>query len=190
MKSETTESEVVDESTVAKKPRLSLVVILAMLLGALLMVGLGATLLHLQSSKAARGEVLALKKELKEKGAAYESLIMQMEALSGQVELLKENAVARSSGAGESHAEAGGAAPAETIAETSTKPTSVAEKTAPPEPSPPKTVPLEPVLPETAPTPRTKKPKSDKPNCALVGKSKEEQEETLKRCISLIDPPK
>ena len=41
MKSETTESEVVDESTVAKKPRLSLVVILAMLLGALLMVGLG-----------------------------------------------------------------------------------------------------------------------------------------------------
>ena len=185
MKSETTESEVVDESTVAKKPRLSLVVILAMLLGALLMVGLGATLLHLQSSKAARGEVLALKKELKEKGAAYESLIMQMEALSGQVELLKENAVARSSGAGESHAEAGGAAPAETFAETGTKPAIVGEKTAPP-----KTVPLETVLPEPVPTPRTKKPKSDKPNCALVGKSKEEQEETLKRCISLIDPPK
>ena len=43
---------------------------------------------------------------------------------------------------------------------------------------------------EAEPPPRTKKPKSDKPNCELVGKTKEEQEETLKRCVSLIDLPK
>ena len=176
MKSEVAESEVVEELPAAK-PKLSIVVILAMVLGALLVVGVLAVIMHVQTSKSLKSEVLALKKELKEKTVAYDDMTRQIEALSGQIELLKENAIARSSGAGGR----GGATGVASGPQAANAPLEAGkqaegqEKAAQEEPAPP---------------PRVKKPKSDKPNCELVGKSKEEQEETLKRCVSLIDPQK
>lgn len=176
MKSEVAESEVVEELPAAK-PKLSIVVILAMVLGALLVVGVFAVIMHVQTSKSLKSEVLALKKELTEKDLAYEDMTKQVEALSRQIELLKENAIASSSGAG-GRGDPAAVKPGPQAANVPLEAGKLAEgqeKTAPEEPAPP---------------PRVKKPKSDKPNCELVGKSKEEQEETLKRCVSLVDPPK
>ena len=166
------------ESAPAAKSKLPLVVTLAMVLGAMLMAGVGAVVFHVQSSNALRAEVAVLKKELKEKDLAHEETKSQVEALSRQIELLKDNAIARSSNAKEqtpSDSNDSGVQPGGVAADAAPKGTSADGK---------------PATAEAEPPPRTKKPKSDKPNCELVGKTKEEQEETLKRCVSLIDLPK
>ncbi len=179
MTNDTTEPDAV-ESAPAAKPKLPLVVTLAMVLGAMLMAGVGAVVFHVQSGNALRAEVAALKKELKEKDLAHEETKAQVEALSRQIELLKDNAIARSSNAKEREAgdsSASGGQQSGAAADVVAKGASADGKPVADEAEP-------------APPPRTKKPKSDKPNCELVGKTKEEQEETLKRCVSLIDLPK
>ncbi len=181
MKSDADESRVVEE-VVSGKPRLSLTVILVIALGVLLAGSLVAIVWQVRSAATLRTEVLALKKQLKEKVAEHdesqakvEQLIDENEKLSEQVGLLKEYAVASSRGASSSQLKAECATAAGGTSGTEIKQEVVQGGTVQPEPELPK---------------RTKKPKSDKPNCELVGKTKEEQEETLKRCVSLIDLPK
>ena len=181
MKSDANESVVVEE-VASGKPRLSLALILVIVLGVLLAGSLAAVVWQVRSASALKSEVLALKKQLKEKTAAHDELqakvtqlVDENENFSEQLGLLKEHAAASSSGTSNSQSKV----------ECPTDPGSTSGKGAQQEAVPGESAQSEPVLPK-----RTKKPKSDKPNCELVGKTKEEQEETLKRCVSLIDLPK
>ena len=165
MTNDRAEPEVVEEAPVVKS-RLSLVVMLSMVLGVLLTVGAVGAFLHFQASKGLQAQLTAAKSELKQKNLVINEMKAQIEALSGQMYVLKEYSIARSSRAGGKDAKAAGAA---------LKSVDDKEKSG---------------LPEAPVQPRTKKPKSDKPNCELVGKSPEEQAATLKRCVTMIDSSK
>ena len=202
-------SEKMDESPVVEEPparrgKAKLVFVLGALLIALLVAGVVGMVLNYRTGKVAKVEILALKKALKEKTQAHEELKLSHEALSSQVDLLKDYSVARSSGSGATGA-AGEAASGCAVSadEFSALKDELKRKNLEQEAMKAQLEALSrqvdllkggaaerPVAAEPAPPTRTKKPKSDKPNCELVGKSKEEQEETLKRCVSLIDLPK
>jgi len=169
------ESEVVEEAPVLSS-KLTIVVILATLLGILLTLIVAGVFLHFQNSKVLQAEVLAVKSALKEKSLALDDMKVQLEVLSRQVNLLKEYSVARSSAAGETVNKAESATSA-MIDNAAIAPKSPGAKVtgAPPEPPIP---------------PKAKKTQIVVQNCELVGKSPEEQAATLQRCVNLIDPPR
>jgi dsDNA-specific endonuclease/ATPase MutS2 len=162
------EPEVSQGAPSAVRPRLSIVVVLAMLLGVLLTVLLASAYYNFQRTSALQDEVRIANAALKEKSQAVEEMKTQIEALSKQMNLLKEYSVAHSAVASAKRAE--NAAPA-TIVEL---PKTEIEKTKKEAPAAP--------LPE-----KMKKPKPESQNCELVGKSVEDQAATLKRCVDLMD---
>lgn len=191
-----------EELVPAGKSKFARFLVPALMLGGLLLVvGLG-TFFHFRSSKALREEVLAVKKELKEKGVALEDMTAQVTNLSKQMKTLKEYSVARSHTVEEKKMEleneqikeqekerlkekeeAKKAEQAEAIAEPVThgaKAHVAAEK---------------PIKTEVAEPAKAKSAKAkaivQKPvpkNCDLAGKSPEDQAATLKHCVSLLEP--
>ncbi|MFZ4538876.1 hypothetical protein [Propionivibrio sp.] len=84
MKNQNEEPEVVVEAP-AVESKLTLVVILAMLLGILLAVVAVGAFLYYQKSKDLQAEVVAVREALKEKGIALDEMKSQIEFLSKRV---------------------------------------------------------------------------------------------------------
>lgn len=178
------EPEVSEVVPIAAKPRLSIVVILAMLLGILLTILSAGSYLHFQQISALQNEVRVVKEALKKKSIAEEEMRAQIEALSSQMHSLKEYSLARSGAEGEK------------------KPENVAPDVVVLDPAPAKDVVVDTkkivapaeqavvTVPAPIPAPvAVKKSKPETQNCDLVGKSVEEQAATLKRCVNLMDSP-
>ncbi len=164
----------VAEETPSGKPKLSIVVILSVLLGILLTLGVGGALFHFRESKALQAQVRAISVELENKNLALDEMKTQIEALSSQMHVLKEHSIARSGLASEKDSKKESTAPALDASANALKSPGAKAKTGSPEvPAPPKVV----------------KPKPAAQNCELVGKSPEDQAATLRRCVSLLDPP-
>jgi len=187
--------EVIEETTVTKS-KFPLVIVLSVLLGiALLIVAIGGVLFY-QRSKALQAEVIAVKKDMKEKNSAHVELQKQVEALSQQMNLLKDYSIARSGG--ETKAlEAQPAAAAESVPPgLKPVPESVPATPAKTNAVASKSNPVAAVAPATAPeivAPPAQKVIRQKPegqSCELLGKSAEEQAATLKRCVGAMDAPK
>ena len=172
MTNEMKEPEITEETPVAK-PRISIVIVLSVVLGILLAAGGAGVYLYLRQSRVLQSEMLSVKNELKKKSLALDEMKEQVEALSEQMNMLKEYSIARSGAAGEREKNAERAVPIEDVVQGS-KPVDDAKG---------KTVAAEP------PVPVAKKAKPTVQNCELVGKSPEEQASTLKRCVGLIDSP-
>lgn len=166
MQRESREEEVV-EAPPEKKPKLTLVVILSMLTGALLTFSIAGTVYHFQSGAAREAELATTKDELARKTLLLDEQQEQIAGLSRQVHALKEFAVAKAS-----------AVAAATVSETSTPGTS--SPTSAPAPETEKNIPA--VVPVSR-----KKAKAESQDCQLTGKSQEEQAETLQRCMQTID---
>jgi cell division protein FtsL len=168
----------VAEETPAVKSKLTIVAILAMLIGVLLTVMVAGVLFHYQRSKALQAEVLATSDQLKEKSLALDEMKVQIEVLSRQMHALKEYSIARSGSSSEKNKKSESPAPALDATENAS-PLPEAKETA-----------NAPVLPSPSP-PKAKKAKAkpDGQNCELVGKSPEEQAATLQRCVNLMDTP-
>lgn len=167
MTRESSDEEAVDTSA-EKKPRLTLVVILSIVIGALLMFSIGSTVLGMQSRKALEAQLTASKNDLKSKTQLLAEAQEQIAGLSQQVHALRDFSVAKASAvaattAGETPAPAPGSSPS----------------TAPAEEEKGKAKP--------ASVPAAKKAKMAGQDCQLVGKSQEEQAATLKRCMQALD---
>ncbi len=164
----------VPEEAPATKPRLSIVVVLSAVLGVMLALGVVGAVLHIQSSRTLRAEVVAVKKELVQKSLALDGMKEQIDALSQQMRALREYSVARSgASAGNGKPREDAVPSAEAVVKEPVAPVA-ARKTESP------AVPAKPAVKKQKPPPQ---------NCELVGKSPDEQAATLKRCVSLIDPP-
>lgn len=174
------ETEVPEVAMAAAKPRLSIVVILALLLGSVLTLLVGGAFLYFQQRNALQVEARVATEALKEKNQALGEMKGQIEALSRQMHSLKEYALARSSSESEKKTES-------VLPEVPTQAatSAVVSKTAGNKES--AKVPVAPAS-ETAPA-EAKKPAPEAQNCGLVGKSPEEQAATLKRCVMLMDSP-
>jgi len=171
------ETEVPEVAPTTTKPRLSIVVILALLLGSVLTLLVGGAVLHFQQRSALQNEARVATEALKEKSQTLGEMKAQIEALSRQMYSLKEFALARAGAEGEKKTENEVLVPATTSAATSK---AAGNKEA-------AKLPIVPA-PEPAPV-VAKKPAPEAPNCGLVGKSPEEQAATLKRCVMLMDSP-
>ena len=166
----------VGEELPAVKPKLTIVVILAMLLGILLTVMAAGGFLYYQRSSALQAEVRAARDELKGKSQSLVEMKAQIEVLSRQMYALKEYSIAHSTAIGDKNKKTTVAAPAVDIGQ---KPEPIPETKevadAPPAQEPPK----------------LKKPKA-KPegqDCELLGKSPEQQAATLQRCVNMMNAP-
>lgn len=179
MTNDSEEPEVSEAPPVAK-PRISVVIMLSMLLGVMLTVGVAGMLLHLRKSNALEKEMIAAREDLKEKSIALEEMKAQIEALSKQMNVLKEYSIARSSSPGEKNKKAESPVPA-ADAKAITPPAADAKEGA--------VVPDVPVVPALPKVPK-KNVKPEGQSCELVGKSPEEQTATLKRCVGMMDMPK
>ena len=153
------EPEISEVVPTAAKPKLSIVVILAMLLGILLTILSAGSYLHFQQISALQNEVRVVKEALKKKSIAEEEMRAQIEALSSQMHSLKEYSLAHSGTESEKKLES--AAPDIVVLDPAPAPVPAAVA--------------------------AKKTKPETQNCELVGKSAEEQAATLKRCVNLMD---
>ena len=144
----------------ARPPKLAMLVVLATLVGILLAVIAVGAWLHYQQRAAWDAEVQALSEALKKKNIALADLQAQNASLGKQFKILKGHSIASSTAVSEKGAMAASAAPADP------KPTA-----------------------EGAPkTPvSSKAKKTQRQDCELVGKTPEQQAETLQRCVSLIE---
>lgn len=186
------ETEAPEVAPVSTKPRLSIVVILAILLGSVLTLLVGGTFLYFQQRSALQDEARVAKDALKEKSQALGEMKAQIEALSRQMYSLKEYALARSGAEGEKKKEnalpevlvpaVGSATVAKAAGNKETAKLPVAPVAAPAPASKPASAP------EPAPA-VVKKATPEVQNCGLVGKSAEEQAATLRRCVMLMDSP-
>ena len=194
MSTSTDETIVVEaaESDAPKKSAFPLALVVgAACAGLLLFGGLLGTFVYLQQTKAAKADVVALRNELKKRTAAADELKAQVEALTAQMEKMKEDAERR---AAEESLKAAEAKAAEALAEppeVATPPVKAgaAPKTAKERKPAPPVEKAAAVAPAASPAAKGRKSASEAQNCELVGKSAEEQAATLKRCVSLIDPP-
>lgn len=168
----------VGEEVPAVKPKLMIVVILAMLLGVLLTVLAAGGVVYYQRSSDLQAEVRAAQDELKGKSQELAEMKTQSEILSRQIHALKEYSIAHSTAIKDKNKNTAVAAPA---GDAGQKPELLpfAKETAGAAP-----------LPEA---PKLKKPKAkaEGQDCELMGKSPEEQAATLQRCVSIMDssPP-
>ncbi len=165
----------VSEAPLETKPRFSVVIILSILIGVLLTVGVAGAYIHLQKSHALEEEVLAAREDLKEKSVALEEMKTQIEALSRQMNALKEFSIARSGSANEKTKKNEVPTPAVEAAATVPSPDVQGADVVPAVPVPPKI--------------KKTRPKPDGQSCELVGKSPEEQAATLQRCVGVMDAP-
>ena len=142
------------------QPKLTMVAILAVLVGILLAIIAVVAWQHSQQRAAFDAEVLTLKDALKKKTAALADQQAQNASLAKQLKILKEYSVARSTENGEK--------------------ASAATVSADGEPKPK-------AAPKTHVSAKVKKPTPQ--DCELVGKTPEQQAATLQRCVDLIDKP-
>jgi len=162
------EAEILQAAPPVTKPRLSIVVVLAMLLGVLLTVLLVSAYFNFQRINALQDEVSLARSALKDKSQAVEEMKAQIEALSKQMSVLKEYSVARS--AADRVKKADNSAPV-VIGDTPATVPGKDHKNA-----------------QVVPTPaKTKKTNPESLNCELVGKSDEEQAATLERCVDVME---
>ncbi len=188
MTSESSEAQVVEETPKGRSGILP-VLVLSVLLGIVVIAGVVGAVIAYQSAKASRAELLAMKKEIvsiremsepKENSPALDAALKdmkhQIETLSGQIKVLMasvsehsspEVPTAKSAAIGDKTSES---ASSNTVGQVpQVKESSSAVQVS------------------TKAEAASKKP--DVRNCDLIGKSPEEQAATLKRCVSLIDPP-
>ncbi|WP_301100402.1 hypothetical protein [Propionivibrio sp.] len=170
MKLQSEETEAAEE-TPASEPKLTIVVVLALLLGVLLTIIVVGAFIYYQQSTMLEAEVFALRDELKAKTIALDEVQEQNAALSRHVKVLKGYAIARSVVASEAAGKTESTAPVVKPVESGanfpeTKPHS----------------------PEALTLPKAKKTKPETQDCELVGKSPEAQAATLRRCVGLLDP--
>lgn len=160
------ETELPNEAPPVVKPRLSSVILLSMALGALLALFSVFAYSWSQRIAALQSEVAVARDALNQKSRAVEDMRDQIEALSRQVNVLKEYSVARSAADRTRKAEA--VAPAAGVeAARSEKPGAGSATT-------------------TKAMKATGISKTlNEANCDLVGKSAVEQEATMKRCVEL-----
>lgn len=200
------------EEAPEKKPRSAVVVVLSVLVGLLLVAGGAGAFIHFRQSKASQAELLAVKTELKKKMLAVEEMSAQLASLSSQMHALKGYSIARSGSSGEEESKTECACVSDEK-NSATRPQADAKsKLTAGEPAlatekpakhgvtsggdavaQPKSIPeakYKAPAQEPVAAPAVVKPKSPpRQDCELVGKSPEEQAETLKRCVSLIDSP-
>ena len=165
MKAQSEEIAVAQDAP-ATPAKLSLVVILAMLLGVLLTLIAAGAWLHSQQRAAWVAEVQALDEALKVKELALDELQAQNALLAKHIKVLKGYSVASS--------------------------TAASEKTAKVEDAPGVTGRADNELKATAKTPvqsPAKKTKAEPRDCELAGKTPEQQAAMLQRCVSQIDSP-
>ena len=169
------EAEVGEESP-AVKPKLTIVVILAMLLGILLTVMAVGGVLYYQRSSSLQAEVRAARDELKGKSQSLAEMQAQIEVLSRQMHALKEYSIAHSTAMGVKSRKTEVAAPADDAGQ-KRELLPEAKETATPTPAPE--------------APKLKKPKvkAEGQDCELLGKSPEQQAATLQRCVSVMNAP-
>ena len=182
------ETETPEVAPTTTKPRLSVIVILALLLGSVLTLLVGGAVLHFQQRSALQNEARVATEALKEKSQALGEMKVQIEALSRQMYSLKEFALARAGAEGEKKTE--NALPEAPVSATTPAATSkaVGNKERAKLPVAPAAAPGPVPAPEPAPV-VAKKPAPEVQNCGLVGKSPEEQAATLQRCVMLMDLP-
>jgi len=166
----------VGEELPAVKPKLTMVVILAMLLGILLTLMATGGVLYYQRSSALQAEVHAARDELKGKSQELAEMKAQIEVLSRQMHALKEYSIAHSTAIGDKNTKTEVAAPAgDSGQKPGILPEAKASAGAPP----------------AAEAPKLKKPKAkaEGQDCELLGKSPEQQAATLQRCVSMMNAP-
>ena len=168
------ESEALEEPVAEKKKIPILVLFLSVLLGVLLTAsGVGGFFLF-QKAQGLRQEILAARSELVRKSQDIEDLRDQIESLSGQMQLLRDYSIARSTSP-----ETKGNEPAKTQS-----------APAPPVPPVPEATNKKDVAAKTAEAPREKKSKPSSLSCDLTGKSPEEQAAILQRCVGAMETGK
>lgn len=166
----------VGEELPAVKPKLTIVIILAMLLGILLTVMAAGAFLYHQRNSALQDEVRATREELEGKSQALAEMKVQIEALSRQMYALKEFSIAHSTAIEDKKRKTDVPAPA---GDPGQKPESLPEAKA-----------TAGALPAQE-APKLKKPKAQPQgqDCELLGKSPEQQAATLQRCVSMMNAP-
>lgn len=170
------------ESASEASPRFTPLVIVSMLLGFLLGLGCIFAYVGYERNRGLSAQIAAAREEIKRKNTAIEDMRGQVEALSRQIEALKEYSIARSkaNGVGAAAREAKPSSPVDSPASTSlpaAKSSDVVRES------------------PVRPAGRTGKPaaaketkqKDDVQSCDLVGKPPEEQAATLKRCVRVMD---
>lgn len=170
----------VAEEVAGAKPRIAPLVLVSMLLGFLLcLAGVGAYVGYTKN-RALNAELSAVRDEIKKKDALLSSMQAQVEALSQQIGALKENSIARS----RSNGNAVRSAPQGDLQQAA-PPAASMRKTAE---EPPEKKRGNEIKPGEALVPAKEKlAKPGGQDCDLVGKSPEQQAETLKRCVSVMD---
>ena len=197
------ETPVVAEEPRARLPKMTLVVIsLSVLLGIMLMGVIIGGVLYMQKTRSLQAEVAAFKKDMKERERIHGELQAQIEALSRQVDVLKEYAVARSRPEAQEALVSKGEQPSVKASgetkEISEKPVVSSQEASAPRESAKgaKTAVVgkqadserdgasSPTIP-----PKIKRPGAEGFSCDLTGKSQEEQALILKRCVGVMDTP-
>lgn len=164
------ESELPKEAPPVVKPKLSSVITLSMVLGAILALFLVYFYYESQRISALQSEVAIARGALKEKTKSVEDMRGQIEALSRQIDALKEYSIARSAMRPARKAEP-------------TAPVAGAEATKPESSSAGKG---KAAAPETVKSGLANAVNAvNTLNCDLVGKSVKEQAATMKRCVDL-----
>lgn len=208
MTRESKEEEVV-ESAAEKKPKITLVLILSLVIGVLVTLLIGGSIYHVQSRKALVAELAATKAELKQKTALFSDLQEQIAGLSRQMHALKEfsvtkaYAVAAATPGSEAPAaepapppparseaeakkqEAVSATPAKKEKKKETEKEAEKAKEKAPQPTAAPASTTESKAGTSEPVARKAKPAPL--DCQIVGKSPEEQMATLQRCTQAMD---
>lgn len=166
MTTENIDKEVV-EAPSDKKPKLTLIVILAVLTGVLFMFAIGGVIYHVQSRKALEADLANTKDELSRKTQLLSDSQEQVVGLSRQMHALREFSVAKANAV---------------AAAVANEPSAPAPASTPPAPVEPEKIKSKPVA-----APAAKKSRMTGQDCQLVGKSQEEQAATLKRCMQTLD---
>lgn len=186
MAHEDKEAEIVEPAPQAK-PKLTLIIILAVLLGVFLTLLTGGAIYHVQSGKTMQAELAVAREELKRKTLMLTEAQEQIANLSIQMHTLREFSVAKASSVAAEKEVAVDKAQAATENSSTHAPASEAGKKEQPAP----------VVPAAAPPPKapaatleTKKAKPGNLDCQITGKSPEEQQATLKRCTQAMDGKK
>ena len=169
MKPVSEEIEVVPEVPVSSA-RLTLVAILAALLGVSLTLFVAGLWLHYQQRSAWLVQVQALSETVQQKDAALADLRAQNASLAKHLKLLKEYSIARST------TEGGRATPADAASSLTSAGNATTAATVAPS-----------AAPRASAAGNAKKAKAQ--DCDLVGKTPEQQAATLQRCVLHYETP-
>ena len=170
------EEPVVEEHAAQRQPKISLVVVLSLLVGILLTImSIGGFVLY-QRAGVLEAELRAARSELGKKNTALAGMENQIEALSLQMQVLKDYSIARSGSGGSKNKSS--LTPSLSDVSPASSP--------PPELSEGKQATSSKAVPGGVGE-KSSKPKLPSLNCELVGKTPEEQATILQRCVGIMD---